>query len=64
MYVTFALNMSSCDIEIQELVRLFRNNEFCARTRETVTPILHIILLDCNKTYFWWPLYLVICMGQ
>ena len=37
---------------------------FVARTRETVTPILHTILLDSNKTYYVWPLYLLICMGQ
>ena len=56
--------MSSCDIENQELVRLFRNNECCGRTRETVTTILHTILLDSNNTYLVWPLYLVICMGE
>ena len=33
-----------------------------ARTRETITPILHTILFDGNKTYFVWPLYLLMCM--
>ena len=56
--------MSSCDIENQELVRLFRSNECCGRTRETVTTILHTLLLDSNTTYLVWPLYLVICMGE
>ena len=35
---------------------------FVARSRETISPILHTIVFDVNKTYFVWPLYLVVCM--
>ena len=33
-----------------------------ARTRETITPILHTIIVDGNTTYFVCPLYLLMCM--
>ena len=35
---------------------------FVARTREIISPVLHTIVFDVNKTYFVWPLYLLICM--
>ena len=33
-----------------------------ARTRETISPILHTIVFDGNKTYFVLAPYLLICM--
>ena len=50
--------------KIRNLSDYLEITNFVARTRETVTPILHTFLLEINKTYFVWPLYLVICMEQ
>ena len=47
------MNLSEC-LEI---------THFVARTRETLTRILHTIIFDSNTTYFVWPLYLLMCMG-
>ena len=47
--------------KIRNLSDYLEITNFVARTRETVTLILHTIILDINKTYFVWPLYLIIC---
>ncbi len=59
VFVTFLFKISSCDIENEEYLEI---TNFVARTRETISPILHTIVFDVNKAYFVWPLYLLICM--
>ena len=48
--------------KIKNLLEYLEITNFVARTRETISPILHTIVFDGTKTYFVWPLYLLICM--
>ncbi len=48
--------------KIKKLSEYLEITNFVARTRETISPILNTIVFDVNKTYFVWPLYLLICM--
>ena len=52
VYVTFAFKCPVATSKIRNLSDYLEITNFVARTRETVTPILHTILLDSNKTYF------------
>ena len=47
--------------KIKNLSGYLEITNFVARTRETISTILHTIVFDVNKAYFVWPLYLLIC---
>ena len=48
--------------KIKNLSEYLEITNVVARTRETISQILHTIVFDVNKTYFVWPLYLLICL--
>ena len=45
--------------KINNLSDYLEITNFVARTRETISQILHTIAFDVNKTYFVWPHLLI-----